>query len=180
MLSNGCDSLTDLPPGLCPVRTTHAAQPGSFSARVLLDRCQLIGGNVQPVLAGVCNDQIITLNAGNRPSNEPLKLADAMSVVDYVVTRGEVPESDFGVTRTRGGAAVCSTSPSNGLLPQHRNVGSSKDEPMMNPVADESILTPGNTFLLWECESILTKLPSNAGCSGRPIHRKEHLHPLGH
>ena len=76
LFGDGGDLLAHPVLRLLPVRSAHPRHPGLFPAGVLLDRRQLISGNVKPVLAGISNDQVVPFDSGDAAADQSFEPAD--------------------------------------------------------------------------------------------------------
>ncbi len=67
--------LAHLGAGARPVGAAQPGQPRGLAPGVATDRCQLVGGDVQPVVAVVGDQQVVTLDPADLPVDQPLEPA---------------------------------------------------------------------------------------------------------
>ena len=72
--------------GLLPVGAAHLAERRRVAAGVAADRADLVGRDVELVAAAVRDEEVVALDAADRPGDHPLVPADAVHLVhDEVV-----------------------------------------------------------------------------------------------
>ena len=83
-------------PGLLPVRPTHAAEGRDLSARVGADGVDLVGWEIEPVVAPVLEQQVVAFDAAHRPGSEAAEAGHPMVLMDDVVAGRQILEHPDG------------------------------------------------------------------------------------
>ena len=106
LLGDLADGRADPVLGLGEVAAPEAVQRRRLAADVLAQHVDLVGRDVQPVVALVGDEEVVTLDAADAPLDHALVATDAVLDVDDVVARFEVLEEP-GAVATSGPGRRC-------------------------------------------------------------------------
>src|SRR5690606_32265997 len=94
-----------------PAVAAQPAEGGAVAAGVVADGVDLVGGDVELVVALVLEQQVVALGAADRPLDHAAVAGDAVLVVDDVVADLQVVEEPLGVPPAGPGPAVGAAAP---------------------------------------------------------------------
>ena len=105
--------------GLLEVRAAEAVERGRLAADVVADGVDLVGRDVELVAALVLEQQVVALDAADRPLDHAAVAADPVVVVDDVVAGLQVLEDARRLAAARPGGAVGAAAAGQVGLGQH-------------------------------------------------------------
>ena len=162
--------------GALPVGPAHAGEPRGLAPGVGADRGQLVGGDVEAVLAGVGHQQVVPLDAGHRLGHQALEAADAVVVVDHVVARAEVGVARRRpAPRPRARPAVGPAAAGDLLLAEQGDLGG--HEAVVHPGGQHDRLPAGEGFAPRQAHPVLGQHPGHPVGGGGAVHGHHHLDP---
>ena len=121
--------------GALPVAAAEPAERRLLAAGVGRDRVDLVGGDVEAVVAAVLEQQVVALGAADRARHHPAVAGDAVDVVHDVVARGEVVEEPVGGRGPRPRRAVRAAAAGEVGLGEHGELGRREDEAAVEAAA---------------------------------------------
>ena len=113
--------------GALPAVAAQPAEGGAVAARVVADRVDLVGGDVEPVVALVLEQQVVAVDAADGPLDHAAVAGHAVLVVDDVVALLEVVEEALGVAAAGPGPPVGAAPAGEVGLGQQRQLDPAQD-----------------------------------------------------
>ena len=108
--------------GALPGVAAEAAEAGAVAAGVVADGVDLVGGDVEAIVALVLEQQVVAVDAADGPLHHAAVAGDAVLVVDDVVALLQVVEEALGVATPGPGLAVGPAAPGEVGLGQQRHL----------------------------------------------------------
>ena len=115
--------------GLLPVAAAQPAQGGVVAAGVVAHGVDLVGRDVELVVAPVLEQQVVALDAADGPLDHAAVAGHAVLVVHDVVAGLEVVEEALGGRLAGAGPAVGAAAAGDVGLGQHRQLHRGQQEP---------------------------------------------------
>ncbi len=117
-----------LGPGLLPLRAAQPAHRGRVAAGVGGEQLDLVGGQVELVVAPVLEQQVVAGGAPHGPGDHAPVPGHPVLAVDHVAARGQVVEEAVHRPGPGPGLAVGPTTTGDVRLGQHRHLGPGQHE----------------------------------------------------
>ena len=178
LLGDSRHRLPDLGSRAGPVGAAETGKAGNLAARVAADGGELVGGDVETVLAVVGEQQVVAFDPADLAMDQSLEASDAVMVVNDVVagTQVAIPLADLAYAP---GAvpAVGAPAPGDLLLPHHPDAEPVGDEATVDTDGEHRRLHLVERAQLGDGEPGLAEQPGHPVGGGVAIHGDDHVDP---
>ena len=121
-----------------PIGATHTRQSWRLATAVGTNRSQLVGGDVEPILAVISDQQIVTFDTSHLTMDQAFESSDAVLAMNYEIARFEIAIAigDIG-RRLWSGNSMGPLAARNLLLAYNAEAQARRDEPAVYPGRDD-------------------------------------------
>ncbi len=166
LLGDLADGGADAALGLGEVAAAEAVQGGRLPADVLAQHVDLVGRDVQLVVALVGDEEVVALDAADGPLDHPFVAADAVLDVDDVVARLEILEEPGALAPARPRPSVGVPAPGEVALGDDGQLGRRQRDAMVqgsnDHVATGTGEVTGGAAVHRQVEAVLAQQPGEA------------------